>query len=312
MKKVVLVLLVVFIAVSFFSCGKKVDFYDIRVLYFNDTAAYGRAYNKLNKQEKAEYHAFTQNMTDENLFNTIVAKQELFPNFNKAMGKFLEVETKFYNETENNVSKIQKRISDLQSAGIIQNSIRISEAFFDYFSVLHKYSDFSSKIEFQYDHFAKSISNELPEELAIEEQMTRIEIERLKYETKKYMFERYQILTLERTTLSDENDQLKDLAREEAERRRQEQIALANQRAEQNRIEKGRRGGVVRSFSINNLSSNEWTEFFIMKDGSGTFDHKFNVDAYVNSENILFGRQTGIVNEIMVINGKRYAIAFVF
>jgi hypothetical protein len=316
MKKAVFVLLVVFSAVSFLSCGKKIDFFDLRVLEFNEGAtAYGKAYSKLNTQEKKDYYTFKQKLTDEDFFDTIVAKQELFPSFNKAMGKFMEAEAEIHAEIESKVLNIQNRISDLQSAGIIQNRRRIDAAFMEYDTALRNYSNFRDRTERQYNQFSLSINQwfdtppeSLPEEFATEELMTRIEAERLKYETKKYMMERYKTLSEERTAFREENDQLQNVAREEAERRRQEQIALANKRAEQNRIEKERRGGEVQALSINRLSNNRWLYFYIMKDGSGTFDSKFNVDSYINKENIKFGWQTGIVNRIIYINGESYAL----
>jgi hypothetical protein len=231
MKKAVLFFGVVVMAVSFFSCSKPVDFYDLRVLERNDITAYGKVYNKLSKKQKVEYTDFKKSLTDEDFFAHIVEKQELFNNFNAAMEKFFEDEIPLYEETENKVSRIQDRISDLQSSVLnTENQNSINRAFGDYDRALREYSTL---------RYGQRIVSYLEDEI----ELTQLEKDRLTFEIDRYLKEKSGIFTTERTAFREEHRKILNEARAEAEKRRQEQIAVARQKAEEIRIEKERRGG---------------------------------------------------------------------
>ena len=112
----------------------------------------------------------------------------------------------------------------------------------------------------------------------------------------------------------------RDKAIDEAiEEERKQQAEISRQIAKENQEiinkEKTRRGGLENTLILSDYSNTpgmsqgrNMRSFYMMKDGSGTFDSNFNVDRYINKENIAFGKEAYLANAIVSINGTRYIV----
>ena len=297
--------------VFLFSCSKKPDFYDLYLM--NETKetreegkAYLKAYKKLNKKEQEQYHDFINNLSSkdgiEDFYEVIVERHPaLFHNYEFYLKTFLEIiETQNKNketETNNRIQGFQNRIKNTRNNR-------------DYLTAKSDYHLYLTRNRTNID----SVKN-ISELKVIQEKMTRLERKRMDLTLAGFTNEKDQKLWDEYNNFIAEIETEKKAVEEE--RQRQLEIARQTTRENQERInrEKERRGGVERSYSLSiydqrsgvSVARNTRT-FYLMKDGSGTFDSNFIIDRYVNKENIVFDRLPNLANPIIRINGTIYVI----
>jgi len=113
-----------------------------------------------------------------------------------------------------------------------------------------------------------------------------------------------------------ERDKAIDIALEEERQQKAENARqIAKEKQEIIDKEKTRRGGLEHKLTLSDYSTRpgvsqgkNMRSFYLMKDGSGTFDTNFNIDKYIDKENITFGKEAYLLNAIVSINGIIYIV----
>ena len=322
MKRFVLFFVLFIGFVFLFSCSKKIDFYDLFLMSENNTTtetnkAYKNAYKKLNKKEQEQFKVFAENLSIFDFYKIITEKHpDMFSNYNDFINTFNEIMETQDKERQQIIQKYQNNIRNLNNRKYIEiqrlwnNDINKAEKYYD--TYCFSLSDISPLNKFEY----KAANEKIKE---IFSKMSYIEKKGLFYFIVIYTNEKKNEVKKEYYDFFEEiheRDKAIDIALEEERQKKAENARqIAKEKQEIIDKEKTRRGGVEHKLTLSDYSTRpgvsqgkNMRSFYLMKDGSGTFDSNFNIDKYINKENIAFGREAYLLNAIVSINGIKYIV----